>query len=90
MIWLLYQAQKEISDLKISVQRLENQLRSSQGSMETRERDYTFAITTRDEVLREKSQLMEKLKDIEEREKKKVGQAKHNGAINLGNNFPFH
>lgn len=90
MIWLLYQAQKEISDLKISVQRLENQLRSSQGSMETRERDYTFAITTRDEVLREKSQLMEKLKDIEEREKKKVGQVKHNGAINLGNNFPFH
>lgn len=90
MIWLLYQAQKEISDLKISVQRLENQLRSSQGSMETRERDYTFAITTRDEVLREKSQLMEKLKDIEEREKKKVGQVKHNGAINLGINFPFH
>lgn len=90
MIWLLYQAQKEISDLKISVQRLENQLRSSQGSMETRERDYTFAITTRDEVLREKSQLMEKLKDIEEREKKKVGHVKHNGAINLGNNFPFH
>ncbi|XP_078338802.1 coiled-coil domain-containing protein 150-like isoform X2 [Crassostrea virginica] len=71
-------AQKEISDLKISVQRLENQLRSSQGSMETRERDYTFAITTRDEVLREKSQLMEKLKDIEEREKKKVSSLQKN------------
>lgn len=57
---------------------MENQLRTSQGSMETRERDYTFAITTRDEVLREKSGLMEKLKEVEEREKKKVGsQSKH-------------
>ncbi|XP_052715807.1 coiled-coil domain-containing protein 150-like isoform X8 [Crassostrea angulata] len=68
-------AQKEISDLKINVQRMENQLRTSQGSMETRERDYTFAITTRDEVLREKSGLMEKLKEVEEREKKKITEA---------------
>lgn len=52
---------------------MENHLRTSQGSMETRERDYTFAITTRDEVLREKTGLMEKLKEVEEREKKKVG-----------------
>lgn len=72
-VWLLIKAQKEISDLKINVQRMENQLRTSQGSMETRERDYTFAITTRDEVLREKTGLMEKLKEVEEREKKKVG-----------------
>nr|XP_034335863.1 coiled-coil domain-containing protein 150 isoform X6 [Crassostrea gigas] len=68
-------AQKEISDLKINVQRMENQLRTSQGSMETRERDYTFAITTRDEVLREKTGLMEKLKEVEEREKKKIAEA---------------
>eukprot|EP00105_Crassostrea_gigas_P024247 XP_011444435.1 PREDICTED: coiled-coil domain-containing protein 150 isoform X6 [Crassostrea gigas] len=68
-------AQKEISDLKINVQRMENQLRTSQGSMETRERDYTFAITTRDEVLREKTGLMEKLKEVEEREKKKITEA---------------
>ncbi|XP_056014770.1 coiled-coil domain-containing protein 150-like isoform X7 [Ostrea edulis] len=65
-------AQKEISDLKINVQRLENQLRTSQGSMETREKDYTFAVLTRDELLREKTLLMEKLKDMEEREKRKV------------------
>lgn len=71
-------AQKEISDLKINVQRMENQLRTSQGSMETRERDYTFAITTRDEVLREKSGLMEKLKEVEEREKKKVSSLQKN------------
>lgn len=71
-------AQKEISDLKINVQRIENQLRTSQGSMETRERDYTFAITTRDEVLREKTGLMEKLKEVEEREKKKVNSLQKN------------
>lgn len=71
-------AQKEISDLKINVQRMENQLRTSQGSMETRERDYTFAITTRDEVLREKTGLMEKLKEVEEREKKKVSSLQKN------------
>lgn len=71
-------AQKEISDLKINVQRMENQLRTSQGSMETRERDYTFAITTRDEVLREKTGLMEKLKEVEEREKKKVNSLQKN------------
>nr|XP_034335861.1 coiled-coil domain-containing protein 150 isoform X3 [Crassostrea gigas] len=71
-------AQKEISDLKINVQRMENQLRTSQGSMETRERDYTFAITTRDEVLREKTGLMEKLKEVEEREKKKVSNLQKN------------
>ncbi|XP_062594271.1 coiled-coil domain-containing protein 150-like isoform X2 [Saccostrea cucullata] len=71
-------AQKEISDLKINVQRLENQLRTSQGSVETRERDYTFAVTTRDEALREKTQLIEKLKEAEEREKKKVGSLQKN------------
>lgn len=40
--------------------------------METREKDYTFAVLTRDELLREKTLLMEKLKDMEEREKRKV------------------
>jgi hypothetical protein len=40
--------------------------------METREKDYTFAVLTRDELMKEKTLLMEKLKDMEEREKKKV------------------
>lgn len=41
--------------------------------MEIRERDYIFVIIIRDEVFREKIGLMEKLKEVEEREKKKVG-----------------
>ncbi|XP_033763088.1 coiled-coil domain-containing protein 150-like isoform X3 [Pecten maximus] len=65
-------AQKEISELKVRVHAQESQLMMSQGSLESRERDFLELRVARDQAIREKERLLNQLHDLDQREKPQV------------------
>ncbi|XP_021369483.1 coiled-coil domain-containing protein 150-like isoform X3 [Mizuhopecten yessoensis] len=65
-------AQKEISDLKVRVHAQESQLMMSQGSLESRDRDFLELRVARDQAIREKERLLNQLHDLDQRDKPKV------------------
>ena len=72
-LWLCFQqSETEISELKITIERLESQLNKSQASLNTRHQDYTSVRDTKEELQKENQKLLTQLQSVEEREKKKV------------------
>ncbi|XP_060075980.1 coiled-coil domain-containing protein 150-like [Ylistrum balloti] len=65
-------AQKEISELKVRVHAQESQLMMSQGSLESRERDFLELRVAKDQAIREKERLLNQLHDLDQRDKPKV------------------
>ncbi|XP_071146826.1 coiled-coil domain-containing protein 150-like isoform X9 [Mytilus edulis] len=63
--------QKEMSDLKIKVQRLDSQLRQKHGSYETKEKDYNELQKQRDEAVKERDTLILQIQDMEDKDHSK-------------------
>ncbi|XP_053379016.1 coiled-coil domain-containing protein 150-like isoform X2 [Mercenaria mercenaria] len=66
------QCETEISELKVTIQRLESQLKQAHTQLDTRHSDYSSVSIVKDELLKENQRLLTKLQSVEEREKRKV------------------
>ncbi|KAL4221302.1 hypothetical protein ACF0H5_019565 [Mactra antiquata] len=66
------QCETEISELKITIQRLESQLKHSQSQLDTRHSDYSTVSVAKEELLKDNQRLLTKLQSVEEREKRKI------------------
>lgn len=71
-------AQKEISDLKIKIQRLDSQLRQTHGSYETKEKDYNELMRQRDEAVTERDKLIQQIQEMEEKDQSKISGLQRN------------
>ncbi|XP_062619808.1 uncharacterized protein LOC134281340 [Saccostrea cucullata] len=81
-------AQRQISDLNNKVQTLENQLQTSQGPVESREKDYTFAVRIRDD--KRETQMTEKRTEAEEKEKEKSQKRNIRDMVEIINKMPVY
>ncbi|CAG2248086.1 unnamed protein product [Mytilus edulis] len=70
--------QKEMSDLKIKVQRLDSQLRQKHGSYETKEKDYNELQKQRDEAVKERDTLILQIQDMEDKDHSKINGLQRN------------
>ncbi|XP_060580198.1 coiled-coil domain-containing protein 150-like isoform X3 [Ruditapes philippinarum] len=66
------QCETEISELKVTIQRLESQLKQAHAQLDTRHNDYSSVSIAKEELLKDNQRLLTKLQSVEEREKRKV------------------
>ena len=69
---VVFQCETEISELKITIERQENQLKQTHASLNSRHQDYTSVRDTKEELQKENQKLLTQLQSVEEREKRKV------------------
>ena len=69
---VLSQCQAELNSCRMTIQRLESQLKQAQSSGERKEEDFRLAIQARDEALKEGQRLLQHVEAIEDRERQKV------------------
>ena len=69
---VVFQCETEISELKITIERQENQLKQMHASLNSRHQDYTSVRDTKEELQKENQKLLTQLQSVEEREKRKV------------------
>nr|XP_048726248.1 coiled-coil domain-containing protein 150 isoform X7 [Caretta caretta] len=62
----------ELGSVKINMQRMEAQLKQAQTTLEHKEEEFSMAIKSRDEALRESQKIKGHMEAMEEREKQKV------------------
>ncbi|XP_074823907.1 coiled-coil domain-containing protein 150 isoform X3 [Natator depressus] len=62
----------ELGSVKINMQRMEAQLKQAQTTLEYKEEEFSMAIKSRDEALRESQKIKGQMEAMEEREKQKV------------------
>jgi predicted nucleic acid-binding Zn-ribbon protein len=58
--------------LKVTIQRLESQLKQAHAQLDTRHNDYSSVSIAKEELLKDNQRLLTKLQSVEEREKRKV------------------
>lgn len=61
-----------ISELKVTIQRQDSQLKQAHTQLDSRHSDYSSISVIKDELLKENQRLLTKLQSCEEREKRKV------------------
>lgn len=71
-------AQKEMSDLKIKIQRLDSQLRQTHGSYEMKEKDSKELQRQRDEAVKERDTLITQIQEMEEKDQSKISGLQRN------------
>ncbi|XP_043926438.1 coiled-coil domain-containing protein 150 [Protopterus annectens] len=67
------QANADLSSCRIATQRLETQLKQAQSLLERKEEEFSLAIKSRDEALREVQKLKGHSEALEERDRQKIG-----------------
>lgn len=66
------QCETEISELKVTIQRMESQLKQAHAQLDTRHSDFSSVSIAKEELMKENQRLLTKLQSVEEREKRKV------------------
>ncbi|KAM9123406.1 coiled-coil domain-containing protein 150 isoform 2-T3 [Pangshura tecta] len=70
------QVNVELGSVKINMQRMEAQLKQAQTTLEQKEEEFSIAIKSRDEALRESQKIKGHMEAMEEREKQKMANLK--------------
>ncbi|XP_026503426.1 coiled-coil domain-containing protein 150 isoform X3 [Terrapene carolina triunguis] len=70
------QVNVELGSVKINMQRMEAQLKQAQTTFEHKEEEFSMAIKSRDEALRESQKIKGHMEAMEEREKQKMANLK--------------
>ncbi|XP_050825435.1 coiled-coil domain-containing protein 150 isoform X5 [Gopherus flavomarginatus] len=70
------QVNVELGSVKINMQRMEAQLKQAQTTLEQKEEEFSIAIKSRDEALRESQKIKGHMEAMEEREKQKMATLK--------------
>ncbi|XP_039351328.1 coiled-coil domain-containing protein 150 isoform X4 [Mauremys reevesii] len=70
------QVNVEFGSVKINMQRMEAQLKQAQTTLEQKEEEFSIAIKSRDEALRESQKIKGHMEAMEEREKQKMATLK--------------
>ena len=68
----ILQSETEISELKITIQRQDSQLKQLNSTLDTHHSDFTSINIAKEELMKENQRLLTKLQSTEEREKRKV------------------
>ncbi|XP_067405079.1 coiled-coil domain-containing protein 150 isoform X1 [Emydura macquarii macquarii] len=71
------QMNAELDSVKINMQRMEAQLKQAQTILERKEEEFSMAIKSRDEALRESQKIKGHMEAMEEREKHKMANLQH-------------
>ncbi|XP_052226165.1 coiled-coil domain-containing protein 150-like isoform X2 [Dreissena polymorpha] len=66
------QCESDISELKVTIERLESQLKQAHIQLDSRHGDYSSITVVKDELLKENQRLLTKLQSVEDRERRKI------------------